>query len=76
MLYGGGLKEMFSYLISAPAMKHPGFEEMSTALLTSLLAHTSCITSPISFCIWMDSVLTCREEKMTIRSTLHLHSYD
>lgn len=46
--------------MSAPAIKHPGFEEMRTALLTALFAHTSSITSVISFCIWMDSVLTWR----------------
>lgn len=47
-----------SYLMSAPAMKHPGLEEMRTALRTALLAHNSFITSVISFCIWIDSVLT------------------
>lgn len=48
-----------SYLMSAPAMKHPGFVDMRTALLTSLLAQISFIISVNSFCIWTDSVLTC-----------------
>lgn len=46
--------------MSAPAIKHPGLAEMRTALVTALFAHTSFITSVISFCIWMDSVLTWR----------------
>lgn len=57
-------------MISAPAMKHPGFVDMRTALLTSLLAQNLFNTSVTSFCIWTDSVLTC---EMTIMITSHLH---
>lgn len=58
-----------SYLMSAPAMKHPGFVDMRTALLTASLAQISFIISAISFCIWTDSVLTC---EMSILVTAHL----
>lgn len=66
------LKKELSYLISAPAMKHPGFEEMRTTLLTALFSQTSFITSVISFCIWIDSVLTCKV-KYPSRFTSHWH---
>lgn len=47
------------YLMSAPAMKHPGFLEMRTALFTAEFPQISLITSVISACICFDRVFTC-----------------